>query len=65
MPSSLIAEYGAVSEEVARALAEGKEEKSHTDIGIGITGIASPSGGSTKTRRIGTYWNIQFSTYSG
>jgi nicotinamide-nucleotide amidase len=46
VPSSLIAEYGAVSEEVARALAEGVREKSHTDIGIGITGIAGPSGGS-------------------
>ena len=46
VPPSLITQYGAVSEEVAQALAEGVRKKSKTDIGIGITGIAGPSGGS-------------------
>jgi len=46
VPSSLLAQHGAVSEEVAHALAVGVRKNSNTDIGIGITGIAGPSGGS-------------------
>ena len=44
VPMELIAEHGAVSELVARALAEGMCRQ--TDLGIGVTGIAGPSGGS-------------------
>ena len=42
----LIARFGAVSEEVAQALAEGAIERFGAEFGIGITGIAGPDGGS-------------------
>lgn len=42
---SLIAEYGAVSAEVAEAMALGAKTKAKSNIGVGITGIAGPTGG--------------------
>jgi len=44
--------HGAVSAEVAAAMAKGVQEKLKSDIGIGITGIAGPTGGS-KNKPVG------------
>ena len=53
VPASLIAAQGAVSEAVARAMAEGARTHSKADIGIGITGVAGPGGGS-EAKPVGT-----------
>lgn len=45
VPSNLLSEFGAVSEQVAKAMAEGVIKTSGADLGIGITGIAGPDGG--------------------
>jgi nicotinamide-nucleotide amidase len=42
----LITEHGAVSEEVAKALASGIRQRTGATIGLGVTGVAGPSGGS-------------------
>ncbi|NLL62287.1 MAG: competence/damage-inducible protein A [Candidatus Atribacteria bacterium] len=46
VPHDILQEFGEVSEPVARAMAEGVCKKCNSDIGIGITGIAGPEGGS-------------------
>jgi len=58
--AEVIEEYGAVSENVAEQMARNIREISKVDIGIGITGIAGPTGGS-KEKPVGLVY-IGFST---
>ncbi|MAI89409.1 CinA family protein [Ponticaulis sp.] len=53
VPGDLLADYGAVSEPVARAMAEGALEESRANISISITGVAGPGGG-TRLKPVGT-----------
>jgi nicotinamide-nucleotide amidase len=52
VPAELIARYGAVSSEVAGALAEGIRKRSGASLGLGVTGIAGPTG-ATDTKPVG------------
>ena len=53
IPARIIAKYGAVSRQVAILMAKNIRKISKVDFGIGITGIAGPSG-STKNKPVGT-----------
>jgi nicotinamide-nucleotide amidase len=52
VPPLMIAEHGAVSKEVAIALAEGIRKKCKSSLGVGITGVAGPTGG-TEAKPVG------------
>jgi nicotinamide-nucleotide amidase len=53
--AKLIERVGAVSEEVARAMASGIRKVLHSQVGVGITGIAGPEGG-TPEKPVGHVW---------
>ena len=53
VPGDVLADYGAVSEPVARMMAEGALEASRANIAVAITGVAGPGGG-TRMKPVGT-----------
>jgi nicotinamide-nucleotide amidase len=55
VPTETIDLHGAVSQEVAEALAAGACERLDADVGVGVTGIAGPDGG-TDAKPVGLVW---------
>jgi nicotinamide-nucleotide amidase len=55
VPAETIEQHGAVSAEVAEALAQGARAKLGADVGVGVTGIAGPGGG-TEEKPVGLVW---------
>lgn len=55
VPEGLLRAHGAVSEPVARAMAEGVRARNRASVGLGVTGIAGPSGG-TAEKPVGLVW---------
>jgi nicotinamide-nucleotide amidase len=52
---ALIAQHGAVSEQVARAMAFGAARHSQAQVSVSVTGVAGPNGG-TPQKPVGTVW---------
>jgi len=55
VPQELIEQHGAVSGEVAQALADGARAQLGADVGVGVTGVAGPGGGSEE-KPVGLVW---------
>jgi len=55
VPAGLLAQYGAVSEECVKAMAEGAARAFGSDIAVAVSGIAGPGGG-TPEKPVGTVW---------
>ena len=53
--AALLARRGAVSEEVAQAMAQGALAHSHAQVAVAVTGVAGPTGGS-RAKPVGTVW---------
>lgn len=55
VPASVLADHGAVSEPVARAMVQGALARSRAQVAVAVTGVAGPTGGSA-AKPVGTVW---------